>query len=305
MTLISSPFDTCLCAGSGVPSAMPAASLQFRHRHALMRDQAAWKFNRMSLPNTLDSLRRELYELGLSPGMAVMVHSSLGQVGWTVGGPVTVIRALLNVIGTTGTLVMPAESPQVSDPSTWNDDRVKPEWYDVIREHLPVFDSRTTATTLGVIPETFRTFPGTLRSNHPLVSVCANGPLAEQITADHALEFCEGEGTPFEKLYTLNARTLLLGVGFNRCTSLHYAESLVPGRRTMINRFPMMQNGERVWLEARNMATDNGVHFPVVGQHFVDTGAVRTARVGNADALLFSTRDLVDFAESYFRRVLG
>jgi aminoglycoside 3-N-acetyltransferase len=156
-----------------------------------------------------------------------------------------------------------------------------------------------------VIPEAFRTFPGTLRSNHPLVSACANGPLAEQITADHALEFCEGEGTPFEKLYALGSHTLLLGIGFNRCTSLHYAESLAPGRRTMINRLPMIQNGERVWLEARNMATDNGVHFPAVGQQFVDTGAVRTARVGNADASLFLTRDLVDFAESYFRRALG
>ena len=144
----------------------------------------------MSRPNTLDSLRHELRRLGLSAGMTVMTHSSLGQVGWTVGGPVTVIRALLDVIGTTGTLVMPAESPQVSDPSTWNDDRVKPEWYDTIRKHLPVFDSQTTPTTLGVIPEAFRTFPGTLRSNHPLVSVCANGPLAEQITAGHALEFC-------------------------------------------------------------------------------------------------------------------
>ena len=53
----------------------------------------------MPLPNTLASLRRELRELGLSTGMTVMVHSSLGKVAWTVGGPVTVIRALLDVIG--------------------------------------------------------------------------------------------------------------------------------------------------------------------------------------------------------------
>ena len=183
-------------------------------------------------PNTLDSLRRELRELGLNTGMTVMVHSSLGNVGWTVGGPVTVIRALLDVIGPKGTLVMPGESPQISDPGTWNDTRVKPEWHDTIREHLPVFDPLTTPTTMGTIPEAFRTFPGTLRSNNPLVSVCANGPLAKEITAEHALEFCEGKGTPFEKLYTLDAYTLLLGVGFNRCSSLHYAESLVPARRT-------------------------------------------------------------------------
>lgn len=261
--------------------------------------------DRMPPPNTLNSLRGELCELGLSAGMTVMVHSSLGQVGWTVGGPVTVIRALLDVIGSTGTLVMPAESPQVSDPSTWDDNRIKPEWYATIRDHLPVFDSRTTPTSMGAIPEAFRTFPGTLRSNHPLVSVCAIGPLAERITAEHALEFGEGPRTPFEKLYELGTHTLLLGVGFSRCTSLHYAESLVPGRRTTISRFPMMQNGARFWMDTRDMAVDNGAHFPVVGQQFVGTGAVRAARVGNADSMLFSTRELVDFAESYFRRALG
>ena len=258
----------------------------------------------MPLPNTLDSLRRELPALGLSTGMTVMVHSSLGKVGWTVGGPVTVIRALLDVLGPEGTLVLPAESPQISDPSTWNDTRVKPEWHDTIREHLPIFDPLTTPTTMGTIPEAFRTFPGTLRSNHPLVSVCANGPLAREITADHSLEFCEGKGTPFEKLYTLGSYTLLLGVGFNRCSSLHYAESLVPARRTVVSRFPMLLNGKRVWVETRDMAMDGGVHFPVVGEQFIGTGALHAARIGNADAMLFSTRHLVDFAESYFRSVL-
>jgi aminoglycoside 3-N-acetyltransferase len=240
------------------------------------------------LANMFGSLSRELAELGLAAGMTVMVHSSLGKVGWTEGGPVTVIRALLDVIGSAGTLVMPAETPLISDPGNSND----------------VFDPLTTPTTMGAIAEAFRTFPGTLRSNHPLASTCANGPLAKKITAEHSLEFCEGEGTPFEKLYTLDAYTLLLGVGFNRCTSLHYAESLVPARRTMINRFPMIQNGQRVWMEATNMATDNSVHFPVVGEQFVATGAVRIGRVGSAQAMFFSTRQLVDFAEAYFRRVL-
>lgn len=88
----------------------------------------------MPPPNTLSSLHRELFDLGLRADMTVMVHSSLGRVGWTVGGPVTVVRALLGVLGVTGTLVMPAESPYVSDPSTWNDPRVPPEWYETIRE---------------------------------------------------------------------------------------------------------------------------------------------------------------------------
>jgi aminoglycoside 3-N-acetyltransferase len=237
--------------------------------------------------------------------MTVMVHSSLGQVGWTVGGPVTVIRALFEVLGSDGTLVMPAESPHVSDPSAWNDPRVPPEWHETIRENLPVFDPRTTPTTMGAIPEAFRTFPETRRSRHPLVSVCANGRHAEEITACHAMEFCEGKGTPFEKLYDLDARTLLLGVGFNRCTSLHYAESLVPNRRTSVSRYPMIQDGKRVWVAKPDMAPDNGMHFPVVGKLFQHTCGNRVGRVGSADAVFFRTRDLVDFAESYFQRELA
>ena len=237
--------------------------------------------------NNATSLIADLISLGLRRDLIVMVHSSLGRVGWTEGGPITVIQALLEVLGPNGTLAMPAESPQLADPSGHD-----------------FFDARTTPTTMGAIPEAFRSYPGTLRSSHPLVSVCANGRHAREITAEHALEFCEGRGTPFEKFYELDAWTLLLGVGFDRCTSLHYAESLVPNRRTMISRFPVVEDGVRAWVEKLSMGTDNGTHFPIVGRRFADRGHVRVGKVGNADALLFSTRALVDFAEGYFREVL-
>lgn len=246
---------------------------------------------------------RDLTSLGLRPGMIVMVHSSLGQVGWTVGGPVSVIRALLQVLGPDGTLVMPAESPQVSDPRSWDDRRVKDEWHETILEHLPVFDPRTTPTTMGAIPEAFRTYPDTKRSDHPMVSVCANGYRADEIVREHSLAFAEGQGTPFQKLYDLDAQTLLLGVGFNRCTSLHYAESLTPNRRTTTHRYPMMVHGVRQWVENEDMANDDGAHFPLIGEHFLASNTVATGRVGHADSLFFPTRDLVDFAAIYFRRL--
>jgi aminoglycoside 3-N-acetyltransferase len=217
-----------------------------------------------------------------------MVHSSLRKLGFTVGGPAAVIRALLNVLAPQGTLVMPAESPSISDCHAG-----------------AVFDRRTTPTTMGAIPEAFRTYPGTLRSSHPLVSVCANGPHAGTITAEHTLAFSEGRGTPFQKLYDLDACTLLLGVGFNRCTSLHYAESLVSRRRTTVSRFPVMQDGRRVWVEKPDMAADDGVHFPIVGRRFVEDGQVDIGRVGGAESMLFSTRALVDFAAAYFQEALA
>lgn len=66
-----------------------------------------------------------------------------------------------------------------------------------------------------------------------------------------------------------------------------------------------MENGSRVWVEVQGMANDDGIHFPVVGEEFVATGSVVSGHVGSAESMLFGTRKLVDFAESYFRRVLS
>lgn len=124
----------------------------------------------------------------------------------------------------------------------------------------------TTPTSMGAIPETFRTWPGTLRSDHPLESVCARGRFASGITGNHPLAFSEGPGGPFGRLHEHDCRILLIGVGFNRCTALHYAESLVEKRRTTTVRFPALDGGRR--------------------------------------ALLFPMDDLVDLAVAYFEEVL-
>ncbi len=253
----------------------------------------------MQHPNTEESLVRAFAELGLDAGMTVMVHASLGQVGWTEGGALTVVRALLARLGAEGTLVMPAATPELSEPDG------APDGQGMIQALPPVFDAATTPTSMGAIAEAFRSTPGTLRSNHPLNSVCARGPLAEEITKEHALAFSEAEGTPYEKLYELAAHTLLLGVGFNRCTSLHFAESRVPQRRVEITRFPEQREGRRVWVEVPTMGTDDSTHFPAAGAAFAKEVGLARGRVGQAEALFFPTRALVDFATPYFARVLG
>lgn len=65
-----------------------------------------------------------------------------------------------------------------------------------------------------------------------------------------------------------------------------------------------MIEGQRTWVENEDMANDDGVHFPVVGEQFVTDNAVRSGRIGEAESMFFSTRRLVDFAESYFAREL-
>ncbi len=251
-------------------------------------------------PRTEAGLQRDIATIGVAKGMTLLVHSSLSSIGWVVGGAPTVVRALLSVLGENGTLVMPAATPHGADPATWRSPRLPGAWLADVREHLPVFDARTTPTTMGAICESFRTWPNTLRSDHPVESICARGVAASTIVGEHPLEFSEGLGGPFEKLYNLNCQVLLLGVGFNRCTALHFAESLVDRRRVKTLRFPVLENGQRMWKEVPNVADDNGVHFPVVGQEYVAEEGVRQGRIGDAASMLFPMRSLVDFAVRYF-----
>lgn len=254
-------------------------------------------------PVTEADLRRDLRALGIEPGCCLMVHSSLRAVGWVLGGAPTVVRALLDSLGPEGTLAMPAATPMNVDPVSWPDP-VDDRWLELVRDHWPLFDPATTPTSLGIVPETFRNWPGTRRSGHPVESVCARGPVAAEITASHPWAFSEGAEGPFGRLHEKRAQVLLLGVGFNRCTALHYAESLASTRRTTVVRFPVEIEGRRTWVEAPNVADDNDTHFPEVGRRYLAAGRARTGAVGGAAAVLFSMADLVPFATRYFESEL-
>ena len=67
---------------------------------------------------TVESLRDDFKALGIEKGMVLLVHSSLSAMGWVCGGAVAVIIALQEVLGETGTLVMPGpfNRPQRSEP---------------------------------------------------------------------------------------------------------------------------------------------------------------------------------------------
>ena len=70
---------------------------------------------------TADDLARDLRAFGVPRGGVLMVHSSLSSLGRVLGGAPAVVRAFLAALGPDGTLVMPAFSPEVSDPARWPD----------------------------------------------------------------------------------------------------------------------------------------------------------------------------------------
>ena len=255
--------------------------------------------------STRSDLLRDLNTLGLKDGDTVMVHSAMSALGHVLGGAESVIRALMDAVGESGTLVMPAFSSQLSDPADWVDPPVPSERLDDARAEIPLYDPAITPTrSMGAIPELFRRWPGVGRSPHPQVSVTAIGSRAEEILHPHDISAGVGVGSPFERLYRMDASLLLLGVGFNRASILHYAETRVPHGRVKPRRFPVDEGGARRWVEFTDAGDDLDTHFPPIGEAFIAAGKVRTGRVGAGSAHLMRMGPLVDFAERYLAGAL-
>lgn len=260
---------------------------------------------RTKTPATIESLKTDLVNLGVKPGMILLVHSSLSALGWVCGGPVAVILALEEVLGPSGTLIMPTHSYNLSDPTNWQNPPVPKAWWKIIRQTMPAYDPDLTPTTgLGAIPECFRKQKGVLRSLHPQVSFAAYGSKAPSIIEDHNLDFGLGEGSPLARLYQMDSWILLIGVGYQNNTSLHLAEyrATFPGKQLVKNGAPMIRNGHRKWVEFQDIKIDDS-DFESIGKSFTkETKLVYCGRVAQAPARLIPQRPLVDFAVQWIEK---
>ncbi len=201
--------------------------------------------------------------------------------------------------------MMPAHTTHNTDPAMWHNPPVPPEWVPIIRAHTPAYNPATTPTReMGAIAELFRTWPGVLRSDHPVASFAARGPNAAYLTADHRVEYDVGDGSPIGKLYELDGDVLLLGVGHGNNTSLHMAEFRTdwPGKPFITTGSAILVNGERQWVSYPALDIDSS-DFEQLGAAYEAAypAAVRVGKVGNATARFFRQRPIVDFAVEWIK----
>ncbi len=255
-------------------------------------------------PATPASLADDLRALGVLPGMTLVVHTSMKALGPVIGGPVSVILALEDVLGPDGTLVMPAHTPDLSDPANWQYPPVPEAWWQLIRDTMPAFEVDLTPTRkMGIIAETFRKQNGVVRSSHPTVSFAAWGRHAHQITANHELLPYFGEQSPLVHTYNLDGWILLLGVGHGNNTALHVAErrASIPHKRYHTGS-PIMVDGVRQWVAYDEIDWDDS-DFVQLGADFArETSLQREGKIAGTDAILIPQRPLTDYAVTWFER---
>ncbi|GIF72920.1 aminoglycoside N(3)-acetyltransferase [Asanoa siamensis] len=256
------------------------------------------------LQRLVDDLRR----LGLPQGGQVLVHCSMRALGFVRGGPDTLLSAIQQVIGPTGTVVVPT---QTANNSTTSRDHhaaiagMRRRQRKRYVEGLPGFDrDRSPSFRMGLLAEHVRTRPDAVRSGHPQTSFAAIGPSAGTLMARHRLDSHLGDESPLAALHDANGYSLMVGVGYDKCTALHLAEYRLPKgvpTRTKQYRCFVARGRHRTTLLFRAIDLDDSC-FPQLGESLDSRPFVRTGSVGDAYARLIPIKDAVDHAIGWIAR---
>lgn len=232
---------------------------------------------------TQGEIVRDLRNLGVEPGMTVLVHSSLSSLGWVESGAEGVIDALVDAVTPGGTILVPTLTGTESDGP----------------QNPPRFDPSTSPSWTGTIPETFRRRQDAQRSRHPTHSVAGIGP--------HTADLIEGHGyvptpcaldSPYGRLGAIGGKILLLGVTHESNTCLHMVEELahVPYHMQPEPSPCFIKRADGTWEEVVT-----GLHlwrwdrnFPKIDPLLTEAGAETIGHVGQATCRLIDVAAMRD-----------
>jgi aminoglycoside 3-N-acetyltransferase len=235
-------------------------------------------------PQVIPDLLENLHQLGVQPDDLVVMHSSFKALGRKDIAPADVIQTLLEAVGPDGTLMTPTFT--YSYAGLWD---VQP------------FDPDTSPGLLnGVLTETLRQYPGARRSRHPTYSVAAAGRHALVLTQDNETASALGFGSSYEVAYQLGARILLMGVGNDRNSMLHYAETVaglpyldIPWRAFAGSSALVVKDGALVRVPLPEEYPACSLGFGVVDPYLDSLGLLRRSRLASADCMLMNSQDIV------------
>lgn len=165
----------------------------------------------LTLRQAVEDFRRT----GIQKGDTVMVHSSFRSLGPVEGGADTIIDALMEAVGSEGTVLFP----------TFN-------FHAWTEEHY--WDINETPSEMGALTEVARKRPRAVRTPHPIYSFAALGARAEEFASCDDPEAL-GDGSVFGLFHRLDGLIVSIGLDYNSSfTMVHYVERAngAPYRRT-------------------------------------------------------------------------
>ena len=247
-------------------------------------------------PQVIPDLLQDLTRLGLQPDDLVVMHSSFKALGLSDVTPADVIRTLLEAIGSGGTLMVPTFTYSYAG------------FWDV----QPFDPASSPGLHNGILTETLRHYPGARRSAHPTYSVAAIGRHADALTQNRETCSALGFGSSYEGAYQLGACILLLGVGNDRNSMLHYAETVaglpyldIPwrafaGKTALVTRAAM-----RCEVPLPEEYPGCSLGFGVVDSYLETQGLLTRGKVAGADSKLMDSQAIVPAVVERLKREPG
>jgi len=235
----------------------------------------------------------DLKAIGVREGDLLIVHSSFKSLGLIDVSPTDVIRTLIEAVGGEGTVMMPTFTYCYS--GIW---AVKP------------FNPVTTPSLfMGVLPETLRAYPGALRSASPTYSVAAFGNDAKALTEAKENAGGLGQGSSFDDAYRLGAKILLIGVGNNRNSMIHYAEYAsglpicdIPYREFWGRTALVEKDGEAVEVPLKPDFPGCSANFGETDEFLVEHNLLTRGSMCSTTGYLMDARKMVDAIAAQLRK---
>jgi aminoglycoside N3'-acetyltransferase len=236
------------------------------------------------IPLKQTEIEEGLLSLGLARGDTVEVHSSLRSFGWVEGGAAAVVDALMRIVGAEGAIIMSAYPVSLPLPLSQKERArgilAKVKFYD------ETYDG---PSGMGKIADEFRHRDGVLLGEG-IYRVCAWGRDAEL----HS----KGYG----HLLETDGYVLLLGVGIDRCSSMHLAEKEgLPREITNYLRAPAAirrDYPEDIHITYGRTPENGWAKVQAVAER---QGLVTYGRIGNAECLFFRAKPVIGIYEAALR----
>ncbi len=164
-------------------------------------------------------LRKHLEQRVGSDFSILMVHSSVNHLHpMYTGGPLDLVKMLMEFCGPDKTLVMPT--------FYFGDPAIGGAYATLVQR--PRYDLKRSPSQMGIATELFRRMPGVVQSRHPVYRVAALGPLARELTRGHELaDYPAGIGSPFDFMAKHDTRIIGIGKTYQVLTQAHHVEGLM------------------------------------------------------------------------------
>lgn len=226
-----------------------------------------------------------LKENGIKNSDTVTIHSSLRSIGPIENGADGLIDAFKEYLHD-GLFIIPTH--------TWAN----------VNKNSPIYDARNTVPCIGTLPKIAAFRKDGVRSLHPTHSVAVFGKNAQEFVKNEELsETPCPVGGVMSRLYDMNAKILLVGVGLERNTYLHAVDEMIDVKNrlnsetfkpTIIDLNGNERPSKDYHTHYAKGIGDCSKYFPNYKNAFDHFGAIRYSKLGNAQVYCCDAKKITD-----------